>query len=122
MARKKSDNNKMAVVFIAGFVAALIFVGLWGYATYSRVQYPNSYMMPMMRMMVGNARSIDCSQLSEADFEKIGEDIMDQMMGEELHEEMDEQMRNETAMHILMGKMMTGCDEGCLAEIKNECG
>ena len=110
MARKKNDNNKMAIVFIAGFIADLIFVALWSYATYSRVQYPNSYMMPMMRMMVGNARDIDCNTLSEADFERLGDDIMGQMMSKELHEQMDEQMKNETQMHILMGKMMTGCD------------
>jgi len=110
MARKKSDNNKPAIYFILGFVAALILIGLFSYATYSRVSYPNSYMMPMMRMMAGNARTVDCNSLSEADFEKLGNDIMDQMMNKQLHEQMDEQMKNETQMHILMGKMMTGCN------------
>src|SRR3989338_4397407 len=105
MARKK-DSNKSATYFILGFIAALTLIGLFSYVTYSRVSYPNSYMMPMMRMMAGNARTVDCNSLSEADFEKLGNDIMDQMMSKELHE----QMKNETQMHIIMGRMMTGCN------------
>jgi len=110
MPRKIKDNNKPVIYFILGFITALILIGLFSYATYSRVSYPNSYMMPMMRMMAGNSRSVDCNSLSETNFEKIGEDIMDQMMSKELHEQMDEQSKNETQMHIIMGRMMTGCN------------
>lgn len=106
MAKKKEWNT--ALVFIAGMLTMLVLLTLWNYATTPR--YPNAYMMPMARMMMGNARSIDCSSLSDNDLERIGEEMMAQMIGDEqLHEQMDEQMRDERTMHILMAKMMTGC-------------
>lgn len=106
MARKNEWN--IALVFIAGMLAMLVLLTLWNYVTTPR--YPNAYMMPMARMMMGSARSVDCNTLSESDFERIGEEMMGQMLGDEqLHEQMDEQMRDEKTMHILMAKMMTGC-------------
>jgi len=111
MSNKKEKTNLYVILaFICGVITTLLLINLINYLSYSTTNYPYYYMMPMMRMMTGSLRNVDCSQLSDAQFEKIGEDIMGQMIGNPtLHEQMDEQMKNETAMHILMGRMMTGC-------------
>ncbi|MBI2579124.1 MAG: hypothetical protein HYW26_05410 [Candidatus Aenigmarchaeota archaeon] len=106
MAKKKEWNA--ALIFGAGMLAMLMLLTAWNYATAPR--YPNAYMMPMARMMMGSARSVDCGSLTENDLEIIGDSMMGQMIGDEqLHEQMDAQMRDERVMHILMAKMMTGC-------------
>jgi len=110
MRKKENINIYIIFAFIGGVVVTLFAVNLFNYFSYSSNQYPYSYMMPMMRMMTGSVRSVDCQQLTDAQLEKIGEDIMEQMIGNHtLHEQMDQQMKNETTMHILMGQMMTGC-------------
>lgn len=103
---KKNESLKYIALFTAGFLVALLLINAWNYSTAS--QYP--YMMPMARMMMGSARSVDCSSLTDDDFERIGDELMSQMIGDEqLHEQMDAQMHDERTMHILMAKMMTGC-------------
>lgn len=107
MARKKNGWNAQ-LVFIAGMLAMLVLLGVWNYL--SAPTYPNAYMMPMARMMMGSARGVDCASLDDNDFERLGDDMMGQMIGDEqLHEQMDAQMRDERTMHILMARMMTGC-------------
>ena len=104
---KKRDTEKYTYLAV-GFFTALLAIVLLNFASFPG--YPNAYMMPMARMMIGNARSIDCSNLDGNDLEKIGEEIMAQMIGDEkLHEQMDAQMKDEKTMHILMARMMTGC-------------
>jgi len=58
-----------------------------------------------------------CSQLKDADFEKIGEYFMGQSIGDTLrHIVMDEMMKRmmgeqgEEQAHIVMGKRLSGCD------------
>lgn len=56
-----------------------------------------------------------CSDLSDEDFERLGEYFMGQML-QESHREMNKMMvqmmgdDNEEKMHIVMGKRLSGCD------------
>ena len=62
-------------------------------------------------------KTIVCSQLKDADFEKIGEYFMGQSIGDTLrHIAMNEMMKRmmgeqgEEQAHIVMGKRLSGCD------------
>ena len=61
------------------------------------------------------AKQITCAQLSEGDFEALGEYYMGRMMGSS-HEAMNEMIERrlgkegEEEMHAAMGKQMSGCD------------
>lgn len=64
-----------------------------------------------------NNKTITCSQLKDADFEKIGEYFMGQAIGDTArHIAMNEMMKGmmgeqgETQSHIAMGKRLSGCD------------
>ena len=63
------------------------------------------------------SKTITCSQLKDADFEKIGEYFMDQSIGDTArHIAMNEMMKGmmgehgEEQAHIAMGKRLSGCD------------
>lgn len=65
-----------------------------------------------------NNKTVTCSQLKDADFEKIGEYFMGQSIGDtSRHIAMNEMMksmmgeRGEEQMHTLMGKRMSNCDQ-----------
>ena len=106
--KMKKKEMQMVLAFAAGMATMLALVVAWNLA--AAPQYPNGYMMPMMRMVVGGLRSVDCDSLSESELENIGEQLMGQMVGDEIHEQMDQQMKDERTMHILMARMMTGCN------------
>ncbi|MBI2675743.1 MAG: hypothetical protein HYX24_04760 [Candidatus Aenigmarchaeota archaeon] len=59
--------------------------------------------------------AVDCKKVSEADFEELGDALMEKMVGSHmLHEQMDEMMGGEESeslrsVHILMGKNWLGC-------------
>lgn len=61
------------------------------------------------------AKQIGCADLSDDDFEVLGEYFMGQMMGES-HSAMNKMMVNmmgeqgEEQMHVVMGKRMSGCE------------
>ena len=64
-----------------------------------------------------NNKTVVCSQLKDADFEKIGEYFMGQSIGEtSRHVAMNEMMKSmigeqgEEQAHIAMGKRVSGCD------------
>ncbi len=66
-----------------------------------------------------NNKTVICSQLKDADFEKIGEYFMGQSFGDtSRHIAMNEMMKSmmgeqgEEQMHIAMGKRNSGCDTG----------
>ncbi len=62
-----------------------------------------------------NSKTVLCSQLKDADFEKIGEYFMGQMSGQS-HAAMNAMMiqvhgeDGEEQIHIVMGKRLSGCD------------
>lgn len=62
-------------------------------------------------------KTVDCSQIEDADFEKIGEYFMGQSIGDtSRHIVMNEMMKRmmgekgEEQMHAVMGKRLSGCD------------
>ena len=64
-------------------------------------------------------KTVICSQLKDADLEKIGEYFMGQSIGDtSRHIAMNEMMKRmmgeqgEEQMHIVMGKRLSGCDTG----------
>ena len=64
-----------------------------------------------------NNKTVTCSQLKDADFEKIGEYFMGQSIGDtSRHIAMNEMMKSmmgeqgEEKMHVVMGKRLSGCD------------
>ncbi len=66
-----------------------------------------------------NNKTVTCSQLTDADFEKIGEYFMGQAIGNTArHIAMNDMMtgmmgtQGEEQMHILWGKRGSGCDQG----------
>lgn len=63
------------------------------------------------------AKEITCTNLSDEDFERLGEYFMGQMLGDTgTHAAMNEMMtrmmdeQGESQMHIVMGKRLSGCD------------
>src|SRR3989339_2246387 len=64
-----------------------------------------------------NNKAVTCSELKDADFEKIGEHFMGQSIGDtSKHITMNEMMKSmmgeqgEEQMHVVMGKRNSGCD------------
>lgn len=64
-------------------------------------------------------RQADCSSLATADFDRIGEYVMERMLGSSAaHEAMNRQMaavmgsRGETQAHVYMGQRFAGCATG----------
>ena len=64
-----------------------------------------------------NNKTVTCSELKDADFEKIGEHFMGQSIGDtSKHITMNEMMKSmmgeqgEEQMHVVMGKRNSGCD------------
>ncbi len=74
---------------------------------------PEEIMEDMMaKQGVASAGQMDCSQVSDMDFEILGDSVMERMAGsEELHEQMDAMMGAEGSgqMHIVMGRNWLGC-------------
>ncbi|HUX80830.1 MAG TPA: hypothetical protein VMV38_00715 [Candidatus Paceibacterota bacterium] len=62
-----------------------------------------------------SAKQISCSQLTDADFDALGDYFMGSVAGNS-HESMDQWMtqslgeQGDTQMHITMGKRISGCD------------
>lgn len=71
----------------------------------------------MMSAMMGENKAINCAGMDSAELIEKGEDLMSKMMGgdEEKHELMEEAMEKTAGMefhdmmHIMMGRMASGC-------------
>ena len=70
----------------------------------------------MAEKNVTSIDEIDCNKISDADFEELGDALMEKMAGShELHEQMDVMMGGEGSeslrqMHITMGRNWLECD------------
>lgn len=75
---------------------------------------PGEVMGEMMgKQGVAEAGQLDCSRISDMDFEVLGDSLMEKMAGsEELHKQMDAMMGAEGSgqMHIAMGRNWLGCN------------
>lgn len=87
--------------------------------THEETSTPEEVMKTVMaRQNVTDIRQIDCTKISEDDFEFLGDAVMERMTGShELHEQMDAMMGGEGSaslrqMHITMGSNWLGCHEG----------
>lgn len=117
MARKKNNTELIAYLLIGLAVGSALTYFLtaprigWGYGMMGQgmmwgqgpgmMQYMQSYR---------NTINADCSTITVERLEEIGDEIMGQMIGDEgVHEKIDRTHPNIDAMHIMMGKMATGC-------------
>ncbi|MEM5802069.1 MAG: hypothetical protein QXQ18_01650 [Candidatus Aenigmatarchaeota archaeon] len=120
MAKKKFESAIWATLLI-GIIIGFLLAALWNAITFVRYPYPgyrmmDFYMMPMMMNMMGRGfmtqiSNVNCSALTDNEFEEIGDRLMDSMMVSRAHEIMEQNMNEETnrLMHIVMGRMATGC-------------
>ena len=118
--KKNESNAKIVLAFLAGVIVALLISTVWNYLMLPMygVGMPYYGMMPMMTGSMTNMMNyrvgeppVDCSQFTAAQFEKMGDDLMEKMMGREAHEKIDASMAPQTLkmMHESMGRMATGC-------------
>src|SRR3972149_11897781 len=71
----------------------------------------------MMSAMMGENRAVNCAEMDSAELIEKGEGLMSRMMGgdEEKHEAMEEAMEKTAGMefhdmmHIMMGRVASGC-------------
>lgn len=72
----------------------------------------------LAKQNITDVNKIDCSKVSNEDFELLGDAVMERMAGDhELHEQMDTMMGGEGSvslaqMHIAMGSNWLGCNKG----------
>ncbi len=72
----------------------------------------------LVQQGISTVSQIDCTKVSGAQFEELGDSIMDKVVGNhELHEQMDAMMGGEGSaslvqMHAIMGKNWLGCGQG----------
>lgn len=100
------------------FITTLIFVFSFTLPTFSFAQsQQQEEQMGKKFLEELNNKTVTCSKLKDADFEKIGEYFMGQSIGDtSRHITMNEMMKRmmgeqgEEQMHIVMGKRMSGCD------------
>ena len=70
----------------------------------------------MVNQGVSNVTQLNCGNISDDEFEELGDGVMEKMIGDpELHEQMDMMMGGEgseslSQMHIAMGKNWLDCD------------
>ena len=124
----KHHNAQLLAVAVAAFFAGAIVAGLlsaaaqpWrafgpgmmGSGAAMGSGYGTGMMGPwMMRGMQAYRQqaAADCATMTLEQLRELGDQLMGQMVGDEqLHEQMDLAHPNIDAMHVLMGRMATGC-------------
>jgi len=102
--------------FFATFIFVFSFV--LPISSFAQSQQQEEQMGKQFLDSLGN-KTITCSKLKDADFEKIGEYFMGQSIGDtSRHIVMNEMMKKmmgeqgEEQMHIVMGKRLSGCKGG----------
>ncbi len=108
------NTKPILVILIA---SALLILGT-AFA-HEEMQAPEDVIKTIMaRQGVADVAQLDCTEISDDDFEFLGDTVMEKMVGShELHEQMDAMMGGEgsaslRSMHIAMGKNWLGCHEG----------
>jgi putative membrane protein len=106
-----SVKNAMLVLLFAAVLPALAFAQTTPTADDTAVAVAAGQQLSQKL----GAKQISCSQLTDADYEHLGEYFMSQMMGSS-HEGMNASLESrfgavgEEQMHITMGKRLSGCD------------
>jgi len=112
-----ADGSKLVMTF----AVSLLFVFAFFFSTFVLAQTDSSTKTvdQMMQQIMGEqhvaASQIDCTKVSNDEFEQLGDAVMDRMIGNsQLHARMDAMMGGEgsqslTNMHIAMGANWLGC-------------
>lgn len=107
----------MVVTSVVWFVSSVNAQGMMGNSSYStdssQTSAEEAQGLSLWNQL--QTKQITCSQLTDDDFDKLGDYFMGAMMGSS-HEYMDQIMTNqigadnERLIHIAMGKRLSGCD------------
>lgn len=74
---------------------------MWGQGGWGMMQYMQQYR---------NTVDADCGTITVERLEEIGDEVMGQMIGDEtIHEQIDSTHPNIDPMHLIIGRMATGC-------------
>lgn len=117
---KKDEQVKIVIYVLIAFVAgaALMYFltaapsARWGFGMMGPGMMWGQQGSGMMQYMQSYRDTVnaDCSVVTAEQLEKIGDEIMGQMIGDEkIHERIDETHPNIDAMHLMMGRIATGC-------------
>ncbi len=102
----------MKLIFAVLILASVAFAHM---ETEKSLEQVLSYIMS--KQDVDSIDRIDCNKVSDAEFEELGDAMMERMAGNhELHEQMDEMMGGEGSeslrqMHIFMGMNWLSCSD-----------
>lgn len=116
---KKGDDAKLIVYLLIGVAigAALTYFlvapkSFWGYGMMDSGMMYGQPGYGMMQYMQGyrSSANADCSNVTTGQFEDIGDRLMGQMIGNDtVHEQIDRSQPNMDQMHVMIGRMATGC-------------
>lgn len=75
----------------------------------------------MVQQGVSDMKQLDCGKIPDADFEKLGDALMERMASHDVHEQMDAMMGGEGSaslqqMHIVMGRNWLSCNQGTMGQ------
>ncbi len=105
--------NKIAIAAFIFVLATLAFAHME-----EAIKSPEEIVSEIIsKQSVTSTSQIDCSKISDEEFEELGDALMEKMLGNhELHEQMDERMGGEGSeslkqMHIFMGMNWLGCTD-----------
>jgi len=110
-------DPKLILPFVLSFtIVFAFFSSAIAFAQTDTIQTVDEAMQQIMSSQnVSNANQVDCSKVTDSQFENLGDAVMERMIGNhQLHEQMDAIMGGEgsqslTNMHIYMGRNWLGC-------------